>query len=126
MILAGGFPIALARPTAESRRRWFRDFVEMVIERDVLEIRRVCQRVVLPQILRRLAAHSAQLLSPAAVASTIELDKSTVNDFIRLLESVFLVHRLGALWPHAVLPCHPFTEGALGRQRARCIPTGNH
>jgi len=96
MILAGGFPIALARPTAESRRRWFRDFVEMVIERDVLEIRRVRQRVVLPQILRRLAAQSAQLLNPAAVASTIDLDKSTVNDFIRLLESVFLVHRLGA------------------------------
>jgi uncharacterized protein len=96
MILAGGFPIALARPTAESRRRWFRDFVEMVVERDVLEIRRVRQRTVLPQILRRLAAQSAQLLNPAAVASTIELDRSTVNDFIRLLESVFLVHRLEA------------------------------
>jgi hypothetical protein len=35
-------------------------------------------------------------LNPAAVAQTIELDKTTVNDFIRLLESVFLVHRLGA------------------------------
>lgn len=96
MILAGGFPIALARQTAESRRRWYRDFVDMVIERDVLEIRRVRQRDVLPEILRRLAAQSAQLLNPAAIARTVELDKSTVNDFIRLLESVFLVHRLGA------------------------------
>lgn len=96
MILAGGFPIALARSTPELRRRWFRDFVDMVIERDVLEIRKVRQRDVLPEILRRLAAQTAQLLNPAAVASTIELDKSTVNDFIRLLESVFLVHRLGA------------------------------
>ena len=68
----------------------------MVIERDVLEIRKVRQRDVLPEILRRLAAQSAQLLNPAAVARTIELDKSTVNDFIRLLESVFLVHRLEA------------------------------
>lgn len=96
MILTGGFPIALARTTPESRRRWFRDFVDMVIERDVLEIRRVRQRDVLPQILRRLAGQSSQLLNPAAVARTIELDKSTVNDFIRLLESVFLVYRLGA------------------------------
>ncbi len=96
MILIGGFPIAVARPTPEGRRRWYRDFVDMVIERDVLEIRRVRQRDVLPQILRRLAAQSAQLLNPAAVARTIDLDKSTVNDFIRLLESVFLVHRLGA------------------------------
>lgn len=96
MILAGGFPIALARRNPEARRRWYRDFLDMVIERDVLEIRRVRQRDVLPLILRRLAAQSAQLLNPAAVARTIEIDKSTVNDFIRLLESVFLVHRLGA------------------------------
>lgn len=96
MILAGGFPIALARRNPEARRRWYRDFLDMVIERDVLEIRRVRQRDVLPLILRRLAAQSAQLLNPAAVARTIKIDKSTVNDFIRLLESVFLVHRLGA------------------------------
>ena len=96
MILGGGFPIALARPSPEARRRWYRDFLEMVIERDVLEIRRVRQRDVLPTILRRLAAQSAQLLNPATVARKIDLDKSTVNDFIRLLESVFLVHRLGA------------------------------
>lgn len=96
MVLAGGFPIALARSTPELRRRWFRDLVRMVIERDVLEIRKVRQRDVLLQILRRLAAQTAQLLNPAAVATTIELDKSTVNDFIQLLESVFLVHRLGA------------------------------
>lgn len=96
MVLAGGFPIALARPTPEARRRWYRDFLSMVIERDVLEIRRVRQRDVLPQILRRLAAQSAQLLNPAAVAQTIDLDKTTVNDFIRLLESVFLVHRVDA------------------------------
>lgn len=96
LVLTGGLPIAVARPTPEARRRWYRDFVEMVIERDVLEIRRIRQRDVLPEILRRLAAQSAQLLNPAAVARTIVLDKSTVNDFIRLLESVFLVHRLGA------------------------------
>jgi len=34
LILAGGFPIALARKTAESRRRWFRDFLDMVVERE--------------------------------------------------------------------------------------------
>ena len=96
MILTGGFPIAVARTTPEGRRRWYRDFVDMVIERDVLEIRRVRQRDVLPEILRRLAAQGAQLLNPAAISRTINLDKSTVNDFIRLLESVFLVHRLGA------------------------------
>jgi predicted AAA+ superfamily ATPase len=40
LILAGGFPIAVARPTPTSRGQWFSDFVSMVVERDVLEIRR--------------------------------------------------------------------------------------
>ncbi|MGH7881758.1 MAG: ATP-binding protein [Candidatus Dormibacteraceae bacterium] len=96
LVLAGGLPIALARTTAESRRRWFRDFVEMVIQRDVLEFRKVRQREVLPEILRRLAAQSSQLLNSTTVANSIQLEKSTVNDFIQLLESVFLIHRLGA------------------------------
>lgn len=96
LVLNGGFPLALSRATVESRNRWFRDFVMAVIERDVLEIRKIRQRQVLPEILRRLASQSGQLLKPATIAISIELDKSTVIDFIKLLESVFLVYRLEA------------------------------
>jgi uncharacterized protein len=70
MVLGGGFPIALARTTWESRRRWFGQFVDMVIERDVLEIRRIRQRRVLPEILHCLAGQTAQLLNGAASSAT--------------------------------------------------------
>lgn len=96
MVLAGGFPLALARATDQSRNRWFQDYVTIVIERDVLEIRKIRQRQVLPEILRYLAAQTGQLHKPTSIATSMSLDKSTVADYIRLLESVFLIHRLEA------------------------------
>lgn len=95
-VLAGGFPIPLQRASAAARSRWYSDFVMTVIERDVLEIRRVRQRQVLPMILRRLAAQTAGLLNVAAVADVLSLDAKTTGDFVELLEAVHLVHRLPA------------------------------
>lgn len=95
-VLAGGFPIPLQRATPASRARWYTAFVTTVIERDVLEIRRVRQRQVLPLILRRLAAQTAGLLNVAAVADALSLDAKTTGDFVELLEAVHLVHRLPA------------------------------
>jgi predicted AAA+ superfamily ATPase len=95
-LLAGGLPLALGRPTQAARDRWYRDYIAMVIERDVLEIRRVRQRAVLPQVLRRLASQTGQVLNAADVARLVALEQNLVGDFIQLLESVFLVHRLGA------------------------------
>ena len=96
LILAGGFPIALARRTAASRGQWFTDFVGMVVERDVLEIRRIRQRRVMPLILRHLAGQTAGLLNVSDIANRVQLDNRLVGDFVTLLESVFLVHRLEA------------------------------
>jgi predicted AAA+ superfamily ATPase len=96
IVLTGGFPLALARPAGRSRDRWFRDFVTLVLERDVLEIRKVRQRQVLPQILRRLVGQTAQVLNISHVADAVGLESSVVRDYIGLLQAVFLVHRLEA------------------------------
>ena len=96
LILAGGFPIAIARRTVASRGQWFTDFVSMVVERDVLEIRRIRQRRVMPLIMRHLAGQTAGLLNVSDIASRVQLDNRLVGDFVTLLESVFLVHRLEA------------------------------
>ncbi|MEV0380257.1 ATP-binding protein [Nonomuraea sp. NPDC050643] len=95
MILTGGFPMVLDLPDAE-RGHWYKDFVDMVIDRDVLEIRKVRQRHVLPLILRHLAARTASVANAADIAQQVGLEQRLVGDFISLLESVFLVHRLDA------------------------------
>lgn len=94
-VLGGGFPIPLRR-APDTRGRWFADYVELVVERDVLDIRRVRQREVLPRFLRRLAAQTGQLVNITQAARAENLDPSVASDYTRLLEAVFFVHRLPA------------------------------
>lgn len=94
-VLNGGFPIPLRRPPG-TRGGWFADYLDLVVERDVLDIRRVRQREVLPRLLRRLASQTGQMLNIAQAARAEQLDASVAGDYTQLLEAVFLVHRLPA------------------------------
>lgn len=93
---AGGLPIPLARATQRGRNRWFDDYVELVLERDVRELSRLRQRAQLPALLRRMAAQTAQILNVTSAASQAGLDRVTATDYVRLLEAVFLLRRLPA------------------------------
>lgn len=93
-VLGGGFPLALAREPGPSRNRWFRDFVTLVVERDVMEIRKIRQRQVLPQVLRRLAGQTGQVVNYGNIADNVGLEATTVKNYLGLLEAVFLIHRL--------------------------------
>ena len=94
-VLSGGFPLALRR-TGSARNRWFDNYVRLVIERDVLELSRIRQRELLPRMLVKLAAQTGQHLNIANVARAVGLEPSTAENYTRLLETVFLVHRLPA------------------------------
>jgi predicted AAA+ superfamily ATPase len=93
---SGGMPVALRRPPGRSRSRWFSNYVNLVIDKDVLDISRVRQREMLRRLLRQLAARSGQVLNMAAISGTIGLEKSTTENYIKLLEAVFLIYRLPA------------------------------
>src|SRR5580700_2060444 len=93
---SGGMPVALRRPPGRSRSRWFSNYVNLVIDKDVLDISRVRQREMLPRLLGQLAARSGQVLNMAAISGTIGLEKSTTENYVKLLEAVFLVYRLPA------------------------------
>ncbi len=95
-VVAGGFPMALSRARPADRARWFDDYLELVLERDVLELSRVHQRRQLPLLLRRLAGQTAQVLNIADAARAIGMEKSTAESYTKLLETVFLVYRLPA------------------------------
>ena len=95
-VTSGGMPVALRRPPGRSSSRWFANYLDLVIERDVIELSRVRQREMLPRLLRQLAARSGQVLNIAAVAQAIGMEKSGAENYLRLLEAVFLVQRLPA------------------------------
>ena len=93
---SGGMPVAMRRPPGRSRSRWFANYVELVVDKDVLDISRVRQREMLPRLLGQLAARSGQVLNMAAAAGAIGLDRSTGENYTKLLEAVFLIYRLPA------------------------------
>lgn len=95
-ITSGGMPVVLRRPPGRSRSRWFANYLDLVIERDVLELSRVRQREMLPRLLRVFAARSGQILNIAGVASAVGMEKSSAENYLKLLEAVFLVQRLPA------------------------------
>lgn len=90
-VTAGGFPLALSRPSAAARSRWFADHVRLTIERDARDIRRLTHAAALPRVLNRLAGHTAHVLNASRVASDLEISANTVTSYIKLLESLFLV-----------------------------------
>ena len=94
-VVAGGYPLALTLGEVP-RRRWFADYIRLVSERDVLEISRIRQRAQLPRLLARLATRTGQLANISEAARAVSIEPSTAENYTRLLESVFLVHRLPA------------------------------
>jgi uncharacterized protein len=95
-VVSGGFPPVLRRARSADRARWFDDYVELVIERDVMDITRVRQRRQLPLLLHQLASQTGQVLNIAKAAATIGMEKSTAENYTKLLETVFLVAQLPA------------------------------
>lgn len=94
-VTAGGFPLALARRPS-TRGRWFDDYVSLTLERDVTELSKIRQREALPRLLERLAGQTAQMINIAKAAELARMDSETAEAYLKLLEAVFLIHRLRA------------------------------
>jgi predicted AAA+ superfamily ATPase len=92
-IIAGGYPAALARAGAR-RAAWYRDYIETLVQRDVRDFSRIRSLDVLPRLLQTSAAYTAQLLNFEDLAGPFSLTRPTVQDYVTLLERVFLLERL--------------------------------
>lgn len=95
-VTAGGFPMALQRHPGPARNRWFDDYVIQAVERDLLDLAKIRQRDKVPQLLQRLAGQTGQVLNVSAAASSIAIERRTADSYTKLLEAIFLIHRLPA------------------------------
>jgi predicted AAA+ superfamily ATPase len=109
--VAGGFPLAIGRSSASARNRWFHNYVTQSLERDAIELVRVRQRQALRDVFSRLAGQTGQLLNLSQVGAGLEIDRKTLEDYVKLLEDLFLVSRLGA-WGKTLRARQLQAEGA--------------
>lgn len=94
-VCTGGFPMALRR-VGPARTRWFDDYVRLTLERDALELARVRERQAFADLLQGLASRTAQVLNLAGDSDRLGIDRKTVEQYVRLLEDLFLIERLPA------------------------------
>lgn len=94
LIVAGGFPRALARPTARRQGNWYRDYVETLVQRDVRELARIRSLETLPPLLRAAASQTSRLFNLADLAAPFQLSRPTIREYITLLERLFLLETL--------------------------------
>lgn len=101
-VVAGGMPMALRLPTAPARARWFDQYLQLTLDKDVAELAKVRRRIVMPRLAAAIAARTGQLLNVTDVARDLDLDRSSTEDYCRLLEAVFL-HQVLPAWGTTLL-----------------------
>ena len=93
-IAAGGYPAALARPPGPRRANWYRNYLDAQTQRDVRDLARIRTLEELPRLLALSAAQTAGLFNVSKLAAPFQISRPTIQDYIVLLERVFLLERL--------------------------------
>lgn len=94
LVLAGGYPEAVARKSWTRRQDWYENYVEALVERDVRDVANVDQLDRMPRLLRALAAHAGQLINHARVGAGLDLNHVTTQKYTGIFEQLFLVRTL--------------------------------
>ncbi len=96
IVASGGYPRALALPTARRRSAWHRDYVAQVTQTDVRDIARPRSMDLIPRLLAAAASQTARLYNLAKLASAFSVHRNTVAYYVSVLEHVFLLEHLPA------------------------------
>jgi len=99
IVATGGYPEAGLRGSGRPRSRWFSNYIETTIDRDLKEIADAQRIGDMGRLLRLLATQSANLVNYSKIARRLEMDHKTAQHYTTILEQMFLVHRLSAWRP---------------------------
>ncbi|MDI6028980.1 ATP-binding protein [Corticibacterium sp. UT-5YL-CI-8] len=94
LVLGGGYPEALRRPSQARRTAWLEDYVTQILDRDVRDIANIDQLDRLPRLLAVLAEHAGQLVNHSSFGAALGLSSVTAQKYVAILERLFLVRTL--------------------------------
>ena len=93
-VISGGFPPSLMRPTFRARANWYFDYVDALVQRDLLDLSNIRYPDALPRLLSAAAAQTASLFNSTNLGSRLSISRPTVDEYVRILEAGFLIERL--------------------------------
>jgi uncharacterized protein len=91
LLIAGGYPAALARSSATRRAEWYRAYIETLVQRDVRDMSRISSLDSLSRLLQLAASQTARLLNVSELSAPFQLSRPSIKDYLALLERVFLI-----------------------------------
>jgi predicted AAA+ superfamily ATPase len=94
-VCRGGYPEPL-RLSVARRRAWFSDYLRTIVVRDVRALTGSRRAGDLPRLLRLLAARTANEVNLAEVSRDVGMPRSSLDDYVALVEMVGLWIRLPA------------------------------
>lgn len=93
-VARGGYPEAVSRAKESRRFSWYNQYINTLIQRDVKELSQLDNLDQLPKLLTALANHSGQLLNKVQLSTIMGVSRTTINRFVKLLESIFLIKEI--------------------------------
>jgi len=94
-LMRGGFPQCARVESVELAQRLLReDIVDKVLKRDMTALFGVRHVLELEKLFLYLCMHDGGLLDMKALCTSLEMTKSTADNFLNLLEAAHLIHRL--------------------------------
>lgn len=94
IIIAGGYPPAVARQSSARRDAWFQSYIMTMLQRDIRDLASIADTTAIPRLLSVVAARAGGLLNFADLARTMALPQTTLKRYFALLEGTFLVQLL--------------------------------
>ncbi len=93
-IVTGGYPEVFKRPSGRRRINWYQNYIETLIQRDILDISKIRSVDILPRLLALSATQTSQLVNFTNLASVFQVSRPTVFDYIALFEQMFFLEKL--------------------------------
>lgn len=113
---AGSYPEPLTR-SVRRRNSWISNYTQRIITRDAEDMSKLAHLDRLPILLRLLAANSSGELVKARVARDAGIPATSIDSYLDLLETLYLVHTLPA-WGNNL------TKRVTGKPKMALLDTG--
>lgn len=95
-IVAGGYPAALQHVDEQRRGAWYAHCIETLTQQDAPDLAAIRSPEILPRLLALAAAQTAQLLNVNKLASSFQLSRNAIQDYLALLSKMFLLEQTPA------------------------------
>ncbi len=94
LALRGGYPEILRFNNHREVRKWHRDYLDSLMERDLKDIANIKRKDSMLKLLEVLAAWSSKFMDVSAIGSSLSLSRPTLETYINALETLFLIERV--------------------------------